>query len=454
MQAKETAFAPIYDLVGPRPLIVGLGASGLSCAKFFASLALPVAVKDEQQTPRLLAQLSQRVADVDFQTGSVDEQDLDRWSCFVVSPGVAADQPVYQMARQRGIPVIGDVELFALLATAPIVAVTGSNGKSTIVSWLAHIAQGAFDDVRLGGNIGTPVLDLITEKEPDLYILELSSFQLETTQSLKPVVALIANLSEDHLDRHGSMAAYAEIKQRLYRQAEQVVVNRDDQPVAELAAGHKNCVSYSVSRSDVDYGIRDTMLQARGQDILPLNQLSLAGLHNASNALACAAMCEALGISLAVIQHGLRSFSGLPHRFQLVSEKNGIRWINDSKATNVGACLSALVNVIQNSDDQKVVLIAGGLAKGASFADLLPVLKQNCRALVLMGRDAGRMARELSCGFPVVFASDMASAVTAAKGKAKPGDTVLLAPACASFDLFAGYQDRGEQFVHAVEAMA
>ncbi len=447
-QLKQARYAPIHDLVGKRPLIVGLGASGLSCAQFFASLALPVAVKDEQQTPRLLKQLRQSVDPVNFQVGPVDEQDLEQWTSFVISPGIAADQPIYQAARQRGIPVMGDVELFAHLANAPIAAVSGSNGKSTIVSWLAHIAQGAFDDVRLGGNIGTPVLDLITEKEPDLYILELSSFQLETTVSLKPTVALIANLSEDHLDRHGSMTAYAEIKKRLYQHAEQVVVNVDDLLVAQLAVGHKQQVSYSVSKSDSDYGICNDALVAKGQAFLSVDQLSLPGLHNRSNALACTAMCDVLGISLAVIKQGLRSFSGLPHRFQLVAEKEGVRWINDSKATNVGACLSALANI-----DQKVVLIAGGLAKGADFSVLAPVLAESCRALVLMGHDAGRLERQVNSKFPVVFASDMATAVMTAKRLSVSGDTVLLAPACASFDLFSGYQDRGDQFVKAVEAV-
>jgi UDP-N-acetylmuramoylalanine--D-glutamate ligase len=347
--------------------------------------------------------------------------------------------------------VIGDVELFAQAATAPVIAVTGSNGKSTVVTLLGAMARRAGVEVRVGGNIGTPALDLLEEQEPDLYVLELSSFQLETLQSLRPSSAVVLNVSEDHLDRYQGLQDYAAAKQVIYRHAALQVVNRDDAVAAALADDSRPQVGFTRNAPHGDdYGLvghAGELWLARGERrLLPAAAVRMAGLHNLTNALAALALGEGAGLSLDAMLDTLMEFQGLPHRMQFVAEHAGVRWYNDSKGTNVGATLAAIAGI-----DTGLVLIAGGDGKGADFSALAAVLRDKGHGAVLIGRDAPLLEQVLQGVLPLARAADMREAVRLAAIMAQPGDAVLLSPACASTDMYRNFVERGEQFMQAVQ---
>jgi UDP-N-acetylmuramoylalanine--D-glutamate ligase len=434
-----------------RTLVVGLGKTGLSVARYLSQHGVPVAIVDSRETPPGLEALRAELpADVALFLGGFQTEAFERAERVVVSPGVSVRESQIAAAAARGVPVIGDVELFAQVAAAPVVAITGSNGKSTVTSLLGVMAQHAGKQVRTGGNIGIPALDLIKDTEPDLYILELSSFQLETTRSLRPVAAVVLNISADHMDRYPDLDAYTRAKQVIYKNAAMQVVNADDPVAARLAApGHPQLRFTLQAPARDEYGLREVQgvsWLARGEErIMPLAELRMAGRHNVVNALAALALGEVVGLPRDAMIETLHEFKGLPHRMQLVTVRDGVRWYNDSKGTNVGATLAAIDGV-----EGQVVLIAGGNAKGADLSPLAVAMRQKGRGAVLIGKDAPQLQTILQLSVPVKPAADMTQAVRLAAGLAQTGDSVLLSPACASTDMYRNFEERGDVFVRAV----
>jgi UDP-N-acetylmuramoylalanine--D-glutamate ligase len=435
-----------------RTLVVGLGETGLSVARYLTRRGVPVAVVDSRAQPPGLERLqSSEMADVVLFLGEFSDEAFAHAEQIVVSPGVSLAVPQIAAARARGVPVIGDIELFAQAARAPVVAITGSNGKSTVVTLLSAMARRAGVDVRTGGNIGTPALELIEDTEPDLYVLELSSFQLESVYSLQLLAGVVLNVSADHMDRYASLDDYAASKQVVYNNAALQVVNADDPLAAELADPGKPQIRYTLGTPGADeYGLAQlagvTWLMHGNEPLIPATALQLAGRHNLGNALAALALGEAAGLSLPAMLETLAEFRGLPHRMQFVAEHDGVRWYNDSKGTNVGATLAAISGI-----EGTVVLIAGGDGKGADFSALAPALAEKGRGVVLIGRDAPLLEAVLADVLPVRHARDMKDAVQQAAAMATAGDSVLLSPACASIDMYRNYIERGEMFIRAVQ---
>lgn len=434
-------------------LVVGLGKTGFSCARYLVVCGAEVAVTDSRERPPELERLSVELPDVAVFVGGFDARAFEFAEQLVVSPGVSLKEPMLARAIERGVPCIGDIELFAQAVTAPVIAITGSNGKSTVTSLVGAMAREDGRDVRVGGNLGTPALDLLGDYEPDCYVLELSSFQLETTYSLDAVAATVLNISSDHLDRYVDINEYAAAKRRIFNGTGVLVLNADDPAVANMAPAGRACIWFGLDAPGPgQYGLRrhnGEVWLARGtQALLPELALLLRGRHNLANALAALALGEAAGFSIDAMLRALRAFPGLAHRTQRVAERDGVNWYNDSKGTNVGATIAA----VQGMSGQ-VVLIAGGMGKGADFTPLRAALAGKARAVVLIGQDAKLIERALAGAVPVAHAADMVEAVHRAAALAQPGDTVLLSPACASFDMFSGYEQRGEQFMQAVRSM-
>jgi UDP-N-acetylmuramoylalanine--D-glutamate ligase len=437
-----------------RTLVVGLGKTGLSVARFLVHRDIPVAIVDSRAEPPGLERLRADLpADAALFLGGFEEAVFERAEQIIVSPGVPLTTPQLQAARERGIAILGDIELFAQVVTAPVVAITGSNGKSTVTTLLNAMAQRAGITVRTGGNIGTPALDLVGDGEPDLYILELSSFQLETTQSLQPAAAVVLNISADHMDRYPGMEAYAAAKQAIYRHAALQVVNADDPVAAHLADPDRPLVRYTLQPPAAgEYGIRTgdgiNWLACGDERIMAVSEIGMTGRHNVANALAALALGAAVGLPREAMVGALREFHGLPHRMQRVREHKGVVWYNDSKGTNPAATLAAIDGV-----DVRVVLIAGGDAKGADLSPLAEALQRKGRGAVLIGKAAAELQSLLTGVLPVERADDMSQAVQLAAGMAQPGDAVLLSPACASTDMYRDFQERGDVFVAAVREL-
>jgi UDP-N-acetylmuramoylalanine--D-glutamate ligase len=437
-------------------VVVGLGTTGLSVARYLRKCGQPFVVADNREQPPMLEAFRDELPDVKVLLGAFAEDDFVNVGQLILSPGLSRQEPAIAKAIAAGVEVIGDIELFARAAQAPVVAITGSNGKSTVTTLVAAMAEKAGIRVKAGGNLGTPALDLLDESV-ELYVLELSSFQLESTVRLDAQVATVLNISADHMDRYPSMAHYHQAKQRIYFGAKSVVANRDDALTGPPMAGDVKQVLFSLREPDLkDYGLRvedGVTYLARGLNLLmPVEEIALKGRHNVANALAALALGDLAGISQDAMLECLRSFAGLAHRCQQVAVKNGVSYINDSKATNVGACIAALEGLV-SADGNNIVLIAGGDGKGADFSALGPVFQKTLRALVVIGRDGGKIAGLVTSDTAVRTAATLAGAVQAARELAQPGDTVLLSPACASFDMFKNYEDRGEQFAQAVEAL-
>ncbi len=442
-------------------LIIGLGKTGLSVARFLARRGERFAVADSRVNPPGLKQLRAERPGVEVHLGPFDAALFSRQARLVVSPGVALDEPALCAARAAGAEIIGDIELFARSVDAPVVGITGSNGKSTVTTLLGEMAQAAGREVRVGGNLGTPALELLLESDeagaPDLYVLELSSFQLETVATLNCRAATVLNLSSDHLDRHGGMDQYAVLKQRVYQGDGVMVLNADDVRVAAMAQTGRSMrwFTLDVPTDGDSYGVR--MVQGvawlcRGaENIIATTELKIAGRHNWANALAALALADAVALERTAVLHALRSFTGLSHRCQWVAEIGGVNWYDDSKGTNVGSTLAALSGM----PGDKVVLIAGGDGKGQEFYPLKGAVAAHARAVVLIGRDAALIEQAIAGAVPVVHAGySMEQAVNESAHLAQPGDCVLLSPACASFDMFDNYVHRAEVFVAAVRRLA
>ena len=435
-----------------RTLVVGLGETGLSVARFLSRQGVPVAIVDSREQPPGLERLRTELPDdVALFLGEFNAGAFERAQQIVISPGVSMQEPQIAAAVARQVPVIGDIELFAQTVTAPVIAVTGSNGKSTVVTLLGAMARRAGLDVRVGGNIGTPALDLIKDEEPDLYVLELSSFQLETVHSLRPQAAVVLNISADHMDRYHDLQAYAAAKQSIFRQAALQVFNLDDPVVAALVDRARPHVGFTRQQPAAnDYGLVEidavTWLVHGELRIMPASSICMTGQHNLTNALAALALGEAAGIPLHNMIETLAEFQGLPHRMQYVAEQGGVRWFNDSKGTNVGATLAAIEGF-----DEKLVLIAGGDGKGADFSPLAAVMQRKGRGVVLIGKDAALLEAVLQGVVPVRHAADMPQAVRLAAELSRHGDCVLLSPACASTDMYRNFEARGDAYVQAVQ---
>ncbi|MEL0168531.1 MAG: UDP-N-acetylmuramoyl-L-alanine--D-glutamate ligase [Pseudomonadaceae bacterium] len=434
-------------------IIVGLGSSGLSVARYLAGQGLSFAVADTRQNPPGLEQLKRFAPMADLYLGELDEKLLSSADELIVSPGIALATPALQAAAKAGVSIVGDIELFARAAKAPIVAITGSNAKSTVTTLVGEMAQAAGVKVAVGGNLGTPALDLL-DQQAELYVLELSSFQLETTDRLNALVATVLNVSEDHMDRYSGLPAYHMAKHRIFRGAQQVVINRDDALSRPLVADQLPCLTFGLSRPDFKgFGLREqdgqTWLAYEFTALMPVSELRIRGSHNQSNALAALALGQAAGLPMDAMLQALKVFPGLAHRCQWVGSHAGVEFFDDSKATNVGAALAA-INGFAADMGGKLVLIAGGDGKGADFSSLRKPVAQSCRAVVLLGRDAELIAAALDPQTQLVRVSSIEEAVTAAAALAEQGDLVLLSPACASLDMFRNFEERGRLFAEAV----
>ena len=438
-------------------IVVGLGKSGMSLVRFLAKQGVAFAVADTRENPPELATLQRDFPQVEVRCGALDVDFLCRASELYVSPGLALATPALAEAAARGVKLSGDIDLFARHAKAPVIAITGSNAKSTVTTLVGDMAQAAGKRVGVGGNLGTPALDLLAD-DIELYVLELSSFQLETTDQLNAEVATVLNLSEDHMDRYSGMPAYHLAKHRIFRGARQVVINRQDALTRPLLRSDVRVGSFGLDAPDLNaFGIRQQgevkYLAFAQQLLLPVSELKVRGAHNHANALAALALGHAAGLPMAPMLQALRAFTGLAHRCQWLRELNGVSWYDDSKATNVGAALAAIEGL--GSDIQgKLVLIAGGDGKGAAFSDLRAPVSRYCRAVVLLGRDAQRVADALDEQVTKVHVATLDAAVARCAELAQPGDAVLLSPACASLDMFRNYEERGRLFAQAVEALA
>lgn len=444
-----------------KKVVIGIGTTGISVVRYLLRAGFTPVVVDSRSQPPGLDAFRREFPQIAVETGPLNPETMLGASEIIASPGVALSEPALQQASEAGIPIVGDIELFArelarLEEKPKLVAITGSNGKSTVTTLLGLMAEEAGVSVGVGGNIGVPVLDLLEQALPKLFVLELSSFQLETTYSLAPDAATILNLSADHMDRYPDMAAYHRAKQRIYRNAEQLVINRAD-PLTRgpLAKGVREW-SFGLDRPDLQqFGVdsfagEEWLVQGRTR-LMPVAEMAMVGKHNVANALATLALGHAVALPLEPMLAVLRTFNGLVHRCERVADLDDVTFVNDSKGTNVGATSAALEGLA--TAERKIVLIAGGEGKGADFAPLAKSADA-LRALVTIGADGEKIARAFGDRCPVQRAESMADAVSKAHALAHSGDYVLLSPACASFDMYRNFEERGEDFRHAVAALA
>ena len=431
-------------------LVVGLGDTGISVAHYLQSLNFNFAITDSRHKPPMMDELFEQMPDTPVFTGGFDEAAFKVATHLIVSPGVSLNEQAIIKAIANGSKIVSDIDLFACSVDAPIVAISGSNGKSTVTTMLGEMAKAAGIRVGVGGNLGTPALDLV-KLNAQLYVLELSSFQLERTSALNAAAATVLNVSADHLDRHVDMAEYAREKQRVFDGDGIMIINVDDPIVCAMQDGSRKALTFSINKKadfHLAYKGGSEYLMHDESCLMPLAELPLEGRHNAANALAALALGVAVGLDEQVMCNALRKFKGLSHRMQRVAEIRGVTWVNDSKATNIGACVAALQGYAR-----KVILIAGGDAKGADMNELTPAIKEKAKSVVVMGKDAGLIKQALNGCVPVYSADNMAQAVQIAAGLADAGESVLLSPACASLDQYKNYQDRGEKFTKAVLAL-
>jgi UDP-N-acetylmuramoylalanine--D-glutamate ligase len=439
-------------------VVVGLGKTGASCVRYLTKRGDRVSATDSRRAPSGLAELGELAASVDLRLGGFDLSLLEGASQVLMSPGVSLDEPIAQAARARGIDVLGDVELFAREVHArevhaPVIGITGTNGKSTVTTLVARMAAAAGRRVLAGGNLGEPALDLLEHPIPELYVLELSSFQLETTSSLVLKAAAVLNVTADHLDRYPSVAAYAHAKGRIFANASTVVLNADDPWVLAMRdkayrSDLARTVTFSIEH-EADFSLlhsgNQIFLSSRGERLLDVARMKISGLHNAANALAALALGEAVGLPKAAMLEALQTFPGLSHRSSWVADVGGVRYIDDSKGTNVGATIAAVAGM-----PGPLVMIAGGEGKGQDFTPLAAAFRGKVREAVLIGMDAPALAAALRGACKTQLVASMEAAVAEAQRVAVPGDTVLLSPACASFDMFRDYGHRGDVFADAV----
>lgn len=453
-------------------LVAGLGKTGLSIARYLHKKNKTFIAFDTRMDVPGLDEFRAEFPNAAVYLHEFPQQLISQLTDIIASPGLSLDTPFLKQAIEAGVAVYGDVECLAREVNAPVVAITGTNGKSTVTTLVGEMAKAAGFKVAVAGNIGTPVLDML-EEQYDLWVLELSSFQLDLTYSLQPIAATILNVTPDHLDRHHTLDAYVQAKQRIYHQAKVALYNRQDEytlPIEESVSSSSNIpqdvrilnpemvtISFGQDAPTIgNWGLMNhngAMYLAKGSErLLPVDSIRIKGIHNWLNALAACALAEVAGIPIQPIIDVLKTFTGLPHRCQWVRALDDVEWINDSKGTNVGATISA-INGIGGSMQGKIVLIAGGQGKGADFDDLSQPIADFVRSIVLIGEDADKMEMALANVVPISRASSLDNAVAMAKSQAKPGDVVLLSPACASLDMFRDFNHRGEVFASAVKGL-
>lgn len=441
-------------LKNKRVLVVGAGVTGQSVMRYLKKHAVAFDVADSNQQPadKALELLGSGCYITPLSAVAVNDYDV-----MVLSPGIPRSHAMLQQALAAGVSVVGDVELFAVMVQGPVIAITGSNGKSTVASMAAHVLSAAGRNTALCGNIGTAVLDVLpaevatAKEEPPVYVLELSSYQLESVESLVPVSAVVLNISDDHLDRYDSIDHYAEVKRTIYAKANRCVANLDDARTHPEPA-RSGTQWFSLQDTNADYTVQQledgSALFAQQQCVLMTEELSVPGQHNVANALAVLALLQPLQLSLAELKLGLTTFKGLAHRTEFITELNGVRWFNDSKGTNVDACMKAV-----EAMPGPVVLIAGGQGKGVDFSSLREVVTRRVKAVVLLGEDGPLLRKALSGTTELFDVSTLPEAVQLAQELAVSGDAVLLSPACASFDMFDNYMVRGDVFRESVERL-
>lgn len=442
---------------GGLKVVAGLGISGVSAVNFLHEQGYRVAVTDSRETPPGHDQIP---AEVKTSFGQLDLELLLQAEEIILSPGLAPQLPEIQQAIAKGIPVVSDIQLLRRATDVPIVAITGSNAKSTVTTLIGQMSQNAGRKVAVGGNLGRPALDLLKD-QPELIVLELSSFQLETTSNLNAAVAVVLNMSEDHLDRHGDMFGYHKAKHRIFQGVKKVVYNRDDSLTRPLVPDQTPMQSFGLNAPDLNqYGIlredNGTLWLARGRErLIKSSELYIQGTHNVANALACLALGEAIGLPRDSMLESLKQFKGLEHRCEYVKTVHGVRYYNDSKGTNVGATLAAIDGLGAAIEPQqaKVVVILGGQGKGQDFSLLKASVAKYVKAAILIGEDAPILQTALQGSTELIQAQSLKQAVELAQAKTTEHDVVLLSPACASFDMFTGYPDRGHQFVACVNTL-
>lgn len=440
-------------------VIVGLGETGFSCVEYFSKKNTPVTVIDSRENPPRLSEMQINYPEVKVHTGSFSPEILAATDLLVLSPGIAKDDPTIVNHLKAGAKIIGDIELFAQEVEAPVVAITGSNGKSTVTTLVGEMAKQAGLKTAVGGNLGTPALSMLGN-EIDLYVLELSSFQLETTYSLKPAVCTILNISPDHMDRYRSVEDYVAAKERIYINCKKVVTNREDSIVMKQLPAGIPVTSFGLNEaSEGSWGLQKLGKESHlwlswgKTPLMAVSDLKLFGRHNVANALAALALAEAVDIPMEACIAVLKNFTGLKHRCEWVRTRQDVHWINDSKGTNVGAT-EAAIKGLANDISGKWLLIAGGIGKNADFSSLKPLVQQHCSAVVLIGEASDELEKLFSGSVQCFRAKDMKDAVQLASKAAKPGDGVLLSPACASFDMFKNFEDRGNVFRSEVLALS
>jgi len=444
-------------------VIVGLGQTGLSCARYFHSRGETFRVMDSRFSPPGLAAFQSEFPLVDIELGGFRPESLMQASEIVLSPGISLKTPEIAAAVAAGVPVTGDIDIFSRQVKAPVVAITGSNGKSTVVTLVGEMAVKAGLSVGVGGNLdghaSTPALDLLSIGNRDLYVLELSSFQLETTQSLNAEVAAILNISEDHLDRYDTMQDYAAAKQRIFNGCRQFVVNLDDPASTPWNPQGQPTYSFSLSAAPAEgragIALKDGQkwIFIGEQPVIALRDIRLVGRHNVANAMAACLLGRAAGLPMEAMVATLKEFAGLPHRCQLVARHHDVEYYNDSKGTNVGATVVALEGIGERINGE-IILIAGGVGKEQDFSPLLPAIDRFVKRVILIGKDADKIAKVIGQRVDIMRASSMEEAVQDASLSAAPGDAVVLSPACASFDMFKDFAHRGRVFAAAAEALS
>ncbi len=443
---------------GGLKVVAGLGISGVAAVNFLHEHGYRVAVTDSRKTPPGHDQIP---SDVQTSFGQLDQELLLQAEEIVISPGLDPQLPEIQAAIAQGIAVVSEIQILRRFTDKPIMAITGSNAKSTVTTLIGLMAKDAGVKVAVGGNLGRPALDL-TKDDPELYILELSSFQLETTSNLHAEVAVILNMSEDHLDRHGDMMGYHTAKHRIFQGVKKVVYNRDDSLTRPLVPDATPMQSFGLNAPDMNqYGILKendgTMWLARGRErILKSSEMYIQGTHNVANALACLALGEAIGLPLASMLETLKTFKGLEHRCEFVKDVQGVRYYNDSKGTNIGATLAAIDGLGAAIEPQqgKVAIILGGQGKGQDFTALRDALSKYAKLAVLIGEDRAVIEQAIAGTTTLLHAASLQEAVELCQQHTQAHDVVLLSPACASFDMFKGYSERGHQFVECVNTLA
>ena len=435
-------------------LIIGLGKTGLSCARFLLEQGHDVAMMDTRKNPTNIGIVQNELPGVLLNRDGLNLEIMLQSDVIVLSPGVDPRLQEIKEARRHNIEIIGDIELFVRFINQPLIAITGSNGKSTVTTMLTEMAMRAGKNIKVGGNIGIPALDLIPGSEPDFYILELSSFQLETVSSLGAYASVVLNISPDHLDRYDDIEQYQKTKAKIHIGSGAIIVNRDDKLSPNCSESFQNQTGFTLHKPvDNDFGVIEesgVIYLARGKErLIPISEIQVIGEHNIANALAALALGYVMQLPMKAMLEALKEYRGLPHRCQLVAEENGVQWVNDSKATNVGASIAAIKGLSYGRD---IVLIAGGVAKEQEFTDLTPVFESHLKSLLLLGQDAKKISEVTPKNIPQQTVRNMSDAVNKAKIIAKKGDIVLLSPACASIDMYDNYERRGDAFTNAVEA--